>query len=137
MLTLAFMLVLSGLIELHCALNWNYYERQYAKITDYTIWRQNRGRNATLEQRGERIKGIGWPFILLNQFEFLTMIVAIFVAFSATLPYMLPIWILSFLGRLKRKYRVWRIFDNFACATLFFVAAMICFVGTTTNLRVG
>jgi hypothetical protein len=137
MLTLAFMLILSGLIELHSAVNWKYYERSYAKTSEYKIWRQNRGRNATLEQQGERVKEIGWGFILSNQFEFLAMIVAAFVAFTATIPYLFPIWLLSFVPRGWEKYRALRVFDNFVCAALFFVAAMVVFVSITPNLRVG
>ena len=138
MLTLGFMLLLSGLFELHSALNWKYFTRSYSALTDYAIWSKNRGRNANLEQRIERIKQIKCRgFVLQSNFELLTVIVSAFVAFSATLPYLFPIWILSFLPRGWKKYRSWQVFDNFVCAGLFFAAAMVVFVASTTNVRVG
>jgi hypothetical protein len=137
MFILGLMLIAAGLFEVHSLVNWKYRERAYASITDYVVWTNNRGRDATLEQKGERLRQVSWGFLLMNQFEFLTMIVAAFVAFTVTLPYLLPIWILSFLPRRLKSYRAWRFFDNFACAALFFVAAMVVFVGTTANLRVG
>jgi hypothetical protein len=137
MFTLGVMLIISGLIELHSALNWKYYERCYAGITEYVTWRKGPGKGADIEQAGDHIKKIGWGFILLSQFEFITMIAALFTAFAATTPYLLPVWVLSFLPRGWKATRAWRVFDNFVCAALFFVAAMVIFVSVTTNVRVG
>ena len=84
---LGFMLLLSGLFELHSALNWKYFTRSHSALTDWNIWRKNRGRNANPEQRIERIRQMKCRgFILQHNFELLTVIVAAFFAFSATLP---------------------------------------------------
>jgi hypothetical protein len=122
------MLILSGLFELHCGLNWKYFDRSIADV--------ERIKESDFDPKTDELKCGG--YIVQNVFEFIAMIVAAFVAFTATLPYLLPIWILSFLPRRwKKKNRWWQVTDNFVCAALFFAAAMLVLIGTTENMRVG
>jgi len=136
-LTLGFMLLLSGFFELYRASAWKYVDRSYSEIETYRTWRKNEGQDADLEEKFEHAKNVKCGFFLLqNNFEILTMIAATIGAFTLTIPYLLPVWILYFLPRRLKENRYWRVFDNIACAVLFFAAAMVLFVANTTNLMV-
>ncbi len=135
-LTLGFALILSGLFELHCAFHWKYFDRAYSAMTGYATWLENEGKDADLEKKGKYVSNLNCGGYLANNlFEYVTMALASVFAFP-TLPFILPIWILSFLPRGLKKNRFWQVSDNLVCAVLFFAAATVLFVANTGNIRV-
>jgi hypothetical protein len=124
---LGIMLILSGLFELYCGFNWKYYDRSMEDLEKI--------RDKSFDPKTDELKCGG--FIVQNVFEMLTMVVAVAIHFWATLPYILPLLILTGLPRRWKKNRWWRVTDNFVCAALFFAAAMVVFIGSTENMRVG
>ena len=136
-LTIGFALLLCGFFELYRAFAWKYVDRAYSQIETYRTWRKNEGQGADFEEMLEHAKNVKCgSFLLQNNFEFLTMFAAALIAFVLTIPYLLPIWVLSFLPRRLKMNPYWRFFDNIACASLFFAAAMVLLVANTTNLMV-
>ena len=116
---------LCGICELYGIATWGSVYK--TKLAKYTVWAKEFGKKASSEENMRRMREAGLPGVACRSiFEYVAMIAVALFAFKATFFLMLPIWLVTILGRPAwRRNHIFYVINNSICAALYFMAAWV------------